>query len=208
MKNLNLIVCGRIGTNSYLLSDEGKNAVVIDVPDGSGEKLADFCVENGLRPLAILLTHGHFDHCGGVAGFLRKINVPVYASEADAELMNKASQNRFRVPAENCAATEFVCDGETLKIGNFEFKVMATPGHTDGSVCYFIDDFMFSGDTLFCDSIGRTDFAESNPQKMKESLAKINKIERNYIVFPGHEESTRLKDEKENNIYLRGECSF
>ena len=176
MKNLNLIVCGRIGTNSYLLSDEEKNAVVIDVPDGSGEKLADFCVENGLRPLAILLTHGHFDHCGGVAGFLRKINVPVYASEADAELMNKASQNRFRVPAENCAATEFVCDGETLKIGNFEFKVMATPGHTDGSVCYFIDDFMFSGDTLFCDSIGRTDFAESNPQKMKESLAKINKI--------------------------------
>ena len=208
MKNLNLIVCGRIGTNSYLLSDEEKNAVVIDVPDGSGEKLADFCVENGLRPLAILLTHGHFDHCGGVAGFLRKINVPVYASEADAELMNKASQNRFRVPAENCAATEFVCDGETLKIGNFEFKVMATPGHTDGSVCYFIDDFMFSGDTLFCDSIGRTDFAESNPQKMKESLAKINKIERNFIVFPGHEGSTRLKDEQENNIYLRGECSF
>lgn len=208
MKNLNLIVCGRIGTNSYLLSDEEKNAVVIDVPDGSGEKLADFCAENGLKPLAILLTHGHFDHCGGVAGFLRKINVPVYASEADAELMNKASQNRFRVPAENCAATEFVADGETLKIGNFEFKVMATPGHTDGSVCYFIDDFMFSGDTLFCDSIGRTDFAESNPQKMKESLAKINKIERNYIVFPGHEEGTRLKDEQENNIYLRGECSF
>ena len=208
MKNLNLIVCGRIGTNSYLLSDEEKNAVVIDVPDGSGEKLADFCAENGLKPLSILLTHGHFDHCGGVAGFLRKINVPVYASEADAELMNKASQNRFRVPAENCAATEFVADDETLKIGNFEFKVMATPGHTDGSVCYFIDDFMFSGDTLFCDSIGRTDFAESNPQKMKESLAKINKIERNYIVFPGHEESTRLKDEQENNIYLRGECSF
>ena len=108
--DFSVIVTGVLEENCYIVYDKEGTCVIIDPGDDS-ETIADHIAENDLTPKAILLTHGHFDHCGGVAGFLRKINVPVYASEADAELMNKASQNRFRVPAENCAATEFYHDG-------------------------------------------------------------------------------------------------
>lgn len=203
-KKLYITASGRVNTNCYIMVDEvNNNCIIVDLPDETGEQLAEFCQQNGITPLAILLTHGHFDHCGGVAEFLREFNVPVYGHANDIELAKNASKNKWRVRAEDCDITNFVNDGETITIGDFIIEVMHTPGHTMGSVCYFIEDLMFSGDTLFHTDIGRTDFAESNPAEMYKSLKKIAKIEKDYKVLPGHEEYTTLKEEQENNVYLR-----
>jgi len=150
-----------------------------------------------------LLTHGHFDHCGGVAAFLKSFDVSVYGHENDVTLAQCASKNKWRVRAEDCNITNFVNDGDTILLGDFQIKVLHTPGHTMGSVCYIIDENMFSGDTLFHTDIGRTDFNESNPAEMKKSLKKLAEIKEDYKVYPGHEESTTLREEQENNIYLR-----
>ena len=202
-KQLYIIASGMVRTNCYILVDENKNCIIVDLPDKTGEKLADFCKQNEIKPLAILLTHGHFDHCGGVAGFLREFDIPVYGHANDIELAQNASKNKWRVPAEDCTMSNFVQDGDKIVIEDFEIEVMHTPGHTMGSVCYFVDDFMFSGDTLFHTDIGRTDFAESNPAEMKKSLKKIAGISKDYTVLPGHEEHTTLKEEQQNNVYLR-----
>ena len=202
-KKLYIIASGRVHTNCYMLVDDNNNCIIVDLPDETGDKLAEFCKENKINPLAILLTHGHFDHCGGVAGFLREFNVPVYGHQNDVALAQNASKNKWRVPAEDCNITNFVNDGDKIVFDGFEIEVMHTPGHTMGCVCYFVDDLMFSGDTLFHTDIGRTDFAESNPAEMQKSLKRIAKIEKDYKVLPGHEEYTTLKEEQENNIYLR-----
>lgn len=202
-KKLYITAGGRVHTNCYLMVDKDNNAIIVDLPDETGEQLAEFLKQNNIKPLAILLTHGHFDHCGGVASFLRVFNVPVYGHKNDIDLAKNASKNKWRVRAEDCDITDFINDGDKIVLGNFEIDVMHTPGHTMGSVCYFVDDIMFSGDTLFHTDIGRTDFAESNPAEMQKSLARIAKIEKDYKVLPGHEEYTTLKEEQENNVYLR-----
>ena len=202
-KKLYITAGGRVNTNCYLMVDKDNNAVIVDLPDETGEQLADFLKQNDIKPLAILLTHGHFDHCGGVAAFLREFDVPVYGHKNDIDLAKNASKNKWRVRAEDCDITNFINDGDKIVLGDFEIDVMHTPGHTMGSVCYFADDIMFSGDTLFHTDIGRTDFAESNPAEMQKSLARIAKIEKDYKVLPGHEEYTTLKEEQENNVYLR-----
>lgn len=201
--NLSILVGGRVGANCYVLSDEKGRALIFDIPDSCGERVADFCANNNLTPLAILLTHGHFDHCGGVAAFLRRFAVKVYGSEADASLAASATANRYKVKAENCHITDYVTDGQSLGIADFDVKVIATPGHTAGSVCYIVGDDMFSGDTLFHGDIGRTDFPESVPGAMAESLKKLAAINGNYTVYPGHEEATTLEEEKRENPYLR-----
>ncbi len=208
MKQLYTVVCGRIGTNCYILTDENKDAVIFDVPDSSGEKIAKFCEDEQLKPLAVLLTHGHFDHCGGAFDFLCKYSVPVYGNKEDFDLASRASKNRFRISAKDCTITNFVADGDCIEINNFKINVMHTPGHTMGSVCYFVDGLMFSGDTLFHGDIGRTDFAESNPSEMIESLRKIKSINTDFAVYPGHEESTALFEEKKTNSYLKNETLY
>ena len=189
-KKLYITASGRVNTNCYIMVDEvNANCIIVDLPDETGEQLAEFCKQNNVKPLAILLTHGHFDHCGGVAAFLREFDVPVYGHANDIDLAKNASKNKWRVRAEDCDITNFVNDGDVITLGDFTIEVMHTPGHTMGSVCYFVDD---------C-----TDFAESNPTEMYKSLRKIAKIEKNYKVLPGHEEYTTLKEEQEHNVYLR-----
>lgn len=201
-KKLFTLVCGSIGTNCYILINEYYDAIIFDIPDSAGKEIANFCKKNKFNPLAILLTHGHFDHCGGVAEFLKYFSVPVYGNSDDYDLAMSASNNKFRIHAQDCEIKNFIADGDCIEIKNFKIDVMHTPGHTPGSVCYFVDDLMFSGDTLFLNAIGRTDFQESDPQKMSESLCKIKNLKQDYIVLPGHEESTTLFNEKHNNRYL------
>lgn len=197
------LVGGAVGTNCYILTGEDGGAIVFDIPDGCGGKIADFCAKHQIVPLAVFLTHGHFDHCGGVAEFLRHFGVKVYGNANDAPLAAVAAANRYGVKAENCEITDFVGDGQTVNVGGFSVDVLFTPGHTKGSVCYFIEDMMFSGDTLFHGDIGRTDFPESDSLAMEISLKKLSAIEKNYFVYPGHEESTTLDAEKRENPYLK-----
>ena len=193
---------GRINSNCYVVEKEGK-CLVIDVAYHC-QKLIDYINSNNLQVVAILLTHGHFDHCGGVEELKRGCNladVPVCVHKDDAELCQDAQHNWFRITCENCYPTHFVEEG-TLQIENFHLQVLHTPGHTPGSVVYLLDDVMFSGDTLFYMSVGRTDFPKGDFNQLKNSLQKIAKLQTNYKIYPGHSQCTTLLAELQHNPYL------
>ena len=192
-------VMGPVSTNTYLLT-EGKECILID-PDGKAEKLLDIIGERKL--LAILLTHGHFDHIKAVDGLYDHFHCPVYLHEDDEYLA------RDRYAGKSFGITSFIsCPIEKLQegkmeIGPFSFEVIFTPGHTPGSVIYVFDDAIFSGDTLFKGSIGRTDLEGGNYRIMKQSLDIFRHFTKDYKIYPGHEEATTLSEELLNNYYLK-----
>lgn len=193
---------GRINTNCYVVVQDAK-CIVIDVAYHC-QKVVDFVNANSLKVVAILLTHGHFDHCGGVEELksgCNLANVPVYAHADDFPLCNDAQHNWFRITCQNCYPTNFAAEGN-LQIDNFNFQVLHTPGHTYGSVVYLLDDVMFSGDTLFYQSIGRTDFPGGNAELLQNSLRKLSKLQTNYKIYPGHGQCTTLQAELQHNPYL------
>lgn len=194
---------GELQTNCVVVQN-GADCVVVDVPFGATEA-TNYVLANNLNVVAVLLTHGHFDHCGGVADFLAacNANVPIFVHENDVELCKNASKNLWGVRCSNCIPTRFLHQG-TLKIQNFCFEVLETPAHTTGSVVFLTQDgVMLAGDTLFRGSVGRTDFPESVPQFLKSSLQKIASLKQNYRVICGHGPETTLNQEKIHNVYLR-----
>ncbi len=193
---------GLLKTNSTVLVN-GNVCVVVDIPYGAHE-LCNFVKQNKLKVAAVLLTHGHFDHCGGVKQFFESCggSAPVFVHQNDVELCKTASENIWHLPAENCFPTNIVTEGK-LCVAGLEFSVLETPGHTAGSVVYLVENLMLSGDTLMKNSIGRTDFCESVPSKMYQSLQKLRNLQQNYTMVCGHGETTNLNYEKQHNDYLR-----
>ncbi len=206
MLKYKLITTGMLPTNTYILYDDATNDCVVIDPAFDGGKVLSILKDKKFNLKGILLTHGHFDHCGGVKTLLEYKNVDVYGNSLDAELAANASKNQWRARAQDCTITKFVDNEKDFSIGNFKFSVMNTPGHTEGGVCYFIDDLMFSGDTLFCDSVGRTDLQGGDSAKLAESLKKIANIKKNYTVLAGHMETTDLDTQKRTNPYLKAEA--
>ncbi|MEG1527673.1 MAG: MBL fold metallo-hydrolase [Clostridia bacterium] len=200
-----LTICkqiGVIGTNCYVVVDqETKTCLIIDCAY-DGKEIENYILQNNLIPLAFLLTHGHFDHCGGVENILKEFKLPVYCHIEDAEIARKAGSNRWGAPSCDCYVTNPISDQTSLKIGCFDIKILHTPGHTQGSVCYFIEDGMFSGDTLFAGDVGRTDLAGGSGIEQHKSMQKIKQIKQDYKLFPGHEESSTLSYEQTHNEYL------
>ena len=197
---------GGLATNCYIISCGNGGAVVIDIGDGA-EKLIAKLAELNLTVIAILLTHGHYDHVAGVEKIRLAYHCPVYIHEADEKMLRSGDANlawqltdKSFLPVQSY---ELLRDGDSLKIGDLEFRVMHTPGHTSGGVCYFVNDSIFTGDTLFAGSIGRIDLG-GNAEQMRESLHKLGKIEGNYNIYPGHFDSTTLAWERDHNPYLRG----
>lgn len=195
---------GELGTNSIALV-EGDECIVVDIPYGATD-VEKFVAENKLKVIAVLLTHGHFDHVGGVQHFVDTQNrgdIPIYIDKADLTLANNAARNRWSVKAENCFPSNFV-EEKRHEIGPFVFDVIKTAGHTAGSVCYVFQSqkLILSGDTLFCGGIGRTDFPESVPSEMRNSLNKIKRLNGDYKVVCGHGPSTSLDAERRTNPYL------
>lgn len=186
-------------TNCYLLIDEDSGAVaVIDPGDDISKDLLRFCTDNGWTLRAVFLTHGHYDHVGGVNA-LRKVfpDVPVYLHPADAN-----SGDRL-MPTAGLGPLTLWRDGDVVKLGNLNVEVLHTPGHTKGSVCLKCRDALFTGDTLFAGSCGRTDFPGGSYEEMMASLKRLGELEENYNVLPGHEGVSTLHREKESNPYLR-----
>ena len=199
-----LSICATYG---YIVWGKNKNAVLIDAPDNAEYILSE--LENrGLMLKKILLTHGHFDHVGAVADLAEKTGCEVYIHENDLDKLSGIGDNLSdsfggnKVKAYDKAIS--VKDGDKITLDEMEFTVMHTPGHTKGSVCYIADDIMFSGDTLFARSIGRTDMPDGNTLEMLKSLTKIISIEKNLKIYTGHTESTTLDIEKQYNPYLKG----
>lgn len=199
---------GMLPTNVYLgVNEETGNGFLVD-PAVYEPQVEDVMKEIGIKNLQyILLTHGHFDHILGVNGFLK--NHPeakvVIHREDEAFLTDTVlSHSRMHgLTQEPIKADILVEDGDVLAFDDAEFKVVHTPGHTRGSVVYLLNDLMFSGDTLFQLSCGRTDFPESDPAAMGPSLQKLAALEGNYHVLPGHNAFSELDYERANNPFMR-----
>ncbi len=196
---------GSIEVNCYLLSTE-KTAVVID-PGFYSKEVEDFLKDNSSKEKLILLTHCHFDHIGDAARLRAVTNTKIAIGTLDNEALsnpNKNLCNLFGVELEPFCADITFEDGEEYSVGDIEIKVIYTPGHTLGGVCYLIDDVLFSGDTLFCGSIGRTDFPDGDFSTLKNSVNKIYQLPENTKVYSGHGGTTTIGYEKKYNPFIRG----
>ena len=201
VKNLTL---GAYQTNTYIVHDsESRTCAVID-PGYEPERVLAAVQDQGLTVDAVLLTHGHFDHVGGVQEIVEKTGCKLWMSESDwSQFPNPVTA--FFYPIANCDFTEvnFCEDGEIIHAGGLTFTVIATPGHTWGSVCYLCENTLFSGDTLFAGSCGRTDLPGGSAKTLRDSLERLSELEQNYFVYPGHGEASTLAEEKKYNPYLR-----
>lgn len=204
---LETFILGPIENNNYLLVDEeNKDAVLIDCTEDSDE------IHNAIKKYDaklkyILLTHGHFDHVLGVNAFRAKYpDCKVLLHESDKELMQGISSFalKFGLPAvEVQKVDEYLKDGDIIKFGNNEIKVIHTPGHTKGGVCYLVEDKLFSGDTLFFQSVGRTDLPDGHFGQLKSSISeKLFTLDDNINVYPGHGPTTSIGHEKVNNQFI------
>jgi len=189
---------GPLGTNSYFLFEEDE-VILID-PAGKSEKVEELL--EGHKLVAILLTHGHFDHTKAVDGLYKKYNVPIYLHPGDEELVRDKQQGKeFNIFS--YVKSPIVCLKEsTMAISHFKFEVIFTPGHTEGSVIYVFGEDIFTGDTLFKGSVGRTDLPGGNNSKLMASLNVFYKFAKECHVYPGHGESSTIGYELENNPFL------
>lgn len=190
---------GPLRVNTYFLVGEDNRAIVID----SGEnykKVKQVESECGFKIEAVLLTHAHFDHAGN-AKKLQNDGAKIYVSKIDAKkLLNDDNLSKdFGREFEYLTADYTFEDGEILKIFDIEIKVILTPGHTDGSACFLVGSMLFTGDTLFLESVGRTDFKTGNRRELVNSVKKLFALNGDYSVYPGHEEFTTLSHEREYN---------
>lgn len=193
-------------TNSYIVATNEGNAVLIDAP-ADADNIYGEILKHGLTLKKILLTHGHFDHVGAVADLVEKTGCKVYIHEMDQAKLSEDTDglliNLFRVrgykPFDKSIA---ITEDDIIKQDELEFDVLHTPGHTSGSVCYITGDVMFSGDTLFARSVGRTDMPDGNYSALMYSMEKIKDLGGNLRILPGHMCETSLDSERKYNPYL------
>ncbi len=195
------LMLGMIQTNTYIVyDDEKKMAVVIDPADEAG-KIIKLLEDNELKMAAVLLTHGHFDHIGAVDALRTEYGMPVYAYALEQNTLESPEINLSPMISKNISikADKYVNDNQIINIGDMKIKVIYTPGHTIGSCCYYIEseEILFSGDTLFAISHGRTDFPTGSQSSIIHSIQdKLLKLSDNVKVFPGHDMQTTIGDER------------
>ncbi len=201
---LHCLTLGDYQTNCYILHDPDSSSCALIDPGCDAPAILKKLQELGLTVDAILLTHGHFDHVGAVEALVKATGCALWLHQSDWSQF-KNPINAFYYPIANCDFTEvhFPEDGDLIHAGGLDFTVLETPGHTWGSVCYLCEESMFSGDTLFCRSCGRTDLPGGSWQTLRDSLDRIALLDPNLWVYPGHGEMTTLFDELNYNPFLR-----
>ena len=208
------LVLGAVSTNVYLVFYNG-NCLIVD-PSDEAERIISCINEKQAKPIAILITHGHFDHIMAAPVLAKKYGIKMYAGEADRQLLEDSKLNlgqRFLGEDFTMEADEYLKDGDELEFEGFRLKVLYTPGHTVGSISFYSDDLedneafkkvIFSGDSLFAGSIGRVDLPTGNEATMRKTLEEVfKKMSPETVVFPGHGAATTIERELAHNPYLR-----
>ena len=199
---LRKIIVGELQTNCYIVADENsKEALIID-PGAEIEKILQVIEKNHLKPRYIVCTHGHPDHSGEVKKLSEKINAPVYIHEKDAVMLNHPIASALGLEAP--ASIQFLADGQEIKLGELNFRVLYTPGHSKGGISLYSNKILFSGDTLFAGSIGRMDLPGGSQSDLVHSLKKLLSFSADTKVYPGHGPETSIGDEKKSNPFIEG----
>ena len=200
-------VVGPVQTNCYFAVNTETNEVLIIDPGASPEKLAEKIDGSGYLPKAVLLTHGHFDHATGAEALAKRYDIPVYAHEAEKDVLESEEKNAGWMIGERKVfhADRYLKDEQEITLAGFHIRVLYTPGHTIGGCCYYFpyEDVVFSGDTLFCMSVGRTDLPTGSASQLVHSVQeKLMPLPEATTVYPGHGDITTIETERMYNPYL------
>jgi glyoxylase-like metal-dependent hydrolase (beta-lactamase superfamily II) len=205
---------GRLNTNCYILETSKKNAIVID-PGDSADEIVNFLLDHGLKLRVIALTHAHFDHVLAINDLKARIGAEVYATRMAEDVFRKCVEFCMKLPdvdVSDVAAEfksyrfvpdKFFKDGDVVALDDIKMKVIYTPGHSIDSVSFLAGDTLFSGDTLFCGAVGRTDVATGNSEQVIASIKKLLTLPDGTKVCPGHGWESTIGAEKLNNPVAR-----
>lgn len=194
---INVLKLGSYQTNCYIAWSEGAEDCIVIDPGFEPERVLEQVRHWGKSVAAILLTHGHFDHVGGVKRIAGETGCRVYICKEDLALNPMLTDGAIYY-------TDTYAEGDTLQLAGLNLQVLQTPGHTPGCVCLACEDALFCGDTLFAGTCGRTDLPGGDMAVMRKSLARLKALPENYRVLPGHGEDSTLDEERIYNPYLRG----
>lgn len=197
------LTLGPLAVNCYIVQLEEIN-IIID-PGAQSDTIIDYIDSQNLVPDFIINTHGHFDHIGAVPGLIEKYKLPFYIDSADEKIITDPDKNGSSFFGENNLSlkTYNLINAKDRQYFNKNgINILRTPGHSPGSITIRIGDYLFTGDLLFKESIGRTDLAGGDIGQIKDSLLKIKSMDRDYLIYPGHGPATGLKYEIKNNYYL------
>ena len=200
------IIVGEIQTNCFAVWDRSKHAIVID-PGAEATRILALLKKNRLSVAAYLLTHGHMDHISALADMYDAMPAPIGLHGTDLEWAFDESNQMppfYPAPKRPPEIARVLEDGQEWTDGGLTYRAISTPGHTPGSVCFFFPEqnILFSGDTLFAGSVGRTDLPGGNPRILNASLAKIARLSDNTVVYPGHGSATNMAHEKKTNFFM------
>ena len=197
-----LIKCipvGQIETNCYIVTDENTLECAVIDPGDESNAILDYIEDHKLKPKYIFLTHGHFDHTMAVSAIHEETGAVVCMNKKDAGAVIENAPFKFNPPAD----TIYYKEGDRLTVGSLTFDVLETPGHTPGGVTLKCGDALFTGDTLFAGSCGRTDLYGGDMNELLRSLKRLADLPGNYEVYPGHMDSSTLDRERRYNYYIK-----
>lgn len=204
--SIKMLSVGPMQANCYIIEcEETKSAMVVD-PGDEGIRIAGDIKKRGLQLDFIVDTHGHVDHIAANKDLVEEFSAPLCIHSADADMLVNPQLNLsffIGVPVSSPKADKLLADGDILKVGNIELKVIHTPGHSPGSMCLLGDDFIITGDLLFAGGIGRYDFPGSSYEQLIDSLQKVISLDDDLVVYPGHGPATTIGDERRTNPFLQ-----
>ena len=200
-------VLGSMGTNCYLIINEEKKELIIVDPATCPDYVVNHVKSNGYIPKAVFLTHAHFDHVMGIDGWVKEFGIPVYLHEEEKKVLEDPELNLSGVFDSSYSYSDVKClkDGQEMDLAGFAFKIIHTPGHTCGGCCYYCaeEGVLISGDTLFYQSVGRSDFPTGSMGTLVRSIKeKLFCLPDDVMVYPGHNDATCIGDEKKYNPFL------